>query len=67
MTVLNGSMASTTETLVRRLPKAELHIHIEGSLEAGMMLKVRTASGPVMLAELRASWLGDPSSCAEVM
>ncbi len=41
MTGLNGSTATMTETLIRRLPKAELHIHIEGALEARMMLQVR--------------------------
>ena len=40
MAVLNGVDASTVETLVKRLPKAELHIHIEGSLEPSMMLQV---------------------------
>ncbi len=38
----NGVHASTVETLVQKLPKAELHIHIEGSLEPSMMLQVCT-------------------------
>jgi hypothetical protein len=33
------SMDSSLKELIARLPKAELHIHIEGTLEAAMMLK----------------------------
>ena len=40
MAALNGVHASTVGTLVKKLPKAELHIHIEGSLEPSMMLQV---------------------------
>jgi hypothetical protein len=34
-----GSIDSSLKNLIARLPKAELHIHIEGTLEAAMMLK----------------------------
>jgi adenosine deaminase len=50
MAGLDGGIASTTETLIRRLPKAELHVHIEGTLEAGMMLQVGHFPGPALAA-----------------
>lgn len=34
-----GSIDSSLKDLIARLPKAELHIHIEGTLEAAMMLR----------------------------
>jgi hypothetical protein len=34
-----GNIDSSLQDLIRRLPKAELHIHIEGTLEASMMMR----------------------------
>src|SRR6059036_3301723 len=33
-----GTMDSTLRSIVQKMPKAELHIHIEGSLEPELML-----------------------------
>ena len=41
----NG-VSSVIETLVAKLPKSELHIHIEGSIEADLMIKVRPIPRP---------------------
>ena len=41
MTVTD-STGDVIGSLIARLPKAELHIHIEGSLEADLMIKVRS-------------------------
>ena len=42
-------MAGTTEELspafVRRLPKAELHVHVEGTLEPEMLFEMATRNG----------------------
>ncbi len=37
--------AKTLESLIREMPKAELHIHIEGSLEPELMLKLAERNG----------------------
>ena len=37
---LEKSLMSELKQLVARLPKAELHIHIEGSLEPAMMFEL---------------------------
>jgi adenine deaminase len=36
------------ETFARRLPKAELHVHIEGTLEPEMMLELAARNGTVL-------------------
>ena len=41
---LNGAM-DTLEQYVRRLPKAELHLHIEGTLEPEMMFEMARRNG----------------------
>ena len=38
-------MSSATDTLIRRLPKCELHIHIEGSLEPELMFALARRNG----------------------
>jgi adenosine deaminase len=38
-------MAATTDTLINSLPKCELHIHIEGSLEPEMMVALARRNG----------------------
>ena len=44
MTVANGT-TSVCETLISKLPKAELHIHIEGTLEPELMFQVSRPCG----------------------
>ena len=38
-------MSSTVDTLVQGIPKAELHIHIEGSLEPELMFEIAGRNG----------------------
>jgi adenine deaminase len=38
-------MSSATDTLIKRLPKCELHIHIEGSLEPELMFALARRNG----------------------
>jgi len=38
-------MTIDTEKLIERLPKAELHLHIEGTLEPEMMLALARRNG----------------------
>ena len=51
---------SQLETLVRALPKAELHLHIEGSLEPDMMFELAKRNGVsltyVSVDEIRAAY-----------
>jgi adenine deaminase len=48
------------ETFIRRLPKAELHLHIEGSLEPELMFELARRNGVVLpygsVEELRAAY-----------
>jgi adenine deaminase len=37
--------SALTDDLLRKIPKAELHIHIEGSLEPEMMLEMAPRNG----------------------
>jgi hypothetical protein len=38
-----------TDRLLRKIPKAELHIHIEGSLEPEMMFEMAARNGVIFL------------------
>lgn len=37
---VNSDISDDLKDLIRRLPKAELHIHIEGTLEVDMMMRL---------------------------
>ena len=36
---------SVSDDFIRRLPKAELHLHIEGSFEPGLMFEIARRNG----------------------
>jgi adenosine deaminase len=38
-------VSALTDEFLRKIPKAELHIHIEGSLEQEMMFEMATRNG----------------------
>ena len=40
------SSSSIIETLIAKLPKAELHVHVDGTLEADLIIKVRSPPHP---------------------
>lgn len=42
-------ISSVVETLITRLPKAELHIHVDGSIEPDLMIKIAERNGLIHL------------------
>lgn len=59
---------SALQDLIKRLPKAELHIHIEGTLEAAMMMRLAQRNNISLpyanVAEAEAARCVETSTCA---